>query len=211
MARPPNSNSDQTRVKILDATVEVLAATGPRRFTVRDVADEADVSVPLIHHYFDSKDGLLAACVDRMYEALAEARDEVERELASIEDPRLRLEHSIRRGYAFGRKHRPIVRVLLLLVADAGELEGSLRSRIMGPFLDRWPGLLIPPDHPAAVPMRLGLQSLVFLVGRYALASPRELRAIMRLGDADAESQLFEHVEAHLLAVARGLISQILS
>jgi AcrR family transcriptional regulator len=57
--------TDQSRTKLLDA-VERLSATGPMSaITMRAIAAQADSSVGLAYRYFDTKEDLLGAVLDR--------------------------------------------------------------------------------------------------------------------------------------------------
>ena len=56
---------DERRAAIVDATVTVMVDKGMAATTVRDVAQRMGTSSGLIHHYFESMDGLLAAAFDR--------------------------------------------------------------------------------------------------------------------------------------------------
>jgi AcrR family transcriptional regulator len=49
-----------TRERILEATLEVLVRSGPRRLSLSDVAATAGVSRPTLYRWFPSKDDLLA-------------------------------------------------------------------------------------------------------------------------------------------------------
>lgn len=55
------SEDVSTRVRILDATFEVLARNGQRKFAMSDVAAEAGVSRFTLYYWFSSKEDLLAA------------------------------------------------------------------------------------------------------------------------------------------------------
>jgi AcrR family transcriptional regulator len=59
--RVPDSNEE----RILRVAERLFARRGYRNVTVRDIAEAAHVTHPLIYHYFGSKRGLLAAVVDR--------------------------------------------------------------------------------------------------------------------------------------------------
>lgn len=52
-----------TRERILDAARELFAELGFERTTMRGVAARAEVDPALIHHYFGTKDGLLASAL----------------------------------------------------------------------------------------------------------------------------------------------------
>src|SRR5512143_2683364 len=51
-----------TRERILEATVEVLARSGPRKLSLSKVAATAGVSRPTLYRWFPSKKVLLEAC-----------------------------------------------------------------------------------------------------------------------------------------------------
>ena len=51
------------RAQLLDATIVVIARRGVRGLRVQEVAAEAGVSVPLLYHYFGSREGLLEAAL----------------------------------------------------------------------------------------------------------------------------------------------------
>lgn len=57
----PTTRTETTRERLLDATWEVLARSGPRRLHLSAVAAEAGVSRPTLYAYFPSKDDLLLA------------------------------------------------------------------------------------------------------------------------------------------------------
>ena len=61
------------RIKVLDATLELLAREGPRGVTHRAVAKEAGTSVRATTYYFDSREQLLAEAL-RHYADQAVAR-----------------------------------------------------------------------------------------------------------------------------------------
>lgn len=55
------SRTDLTRERLLEATREVLARSGPRKLHLSAVAAQAGVSRPTLYAYFPSKDDLLLA------------------------------------------------------------------------------------------------------------------------------------------------------
>lgn len=70
--RPYAAPVTDRRSELLDATITVIARRGVRGLRVQEVAAEAGVSVPLIYHYFGSREGLLTA-------ALAAVNDRADR------------------------------------------------------------------------------------------------------------------------------------
>ena len=62
------------RASLIASATDLFADRGPRAVTVRQVADAAGVNHGLVHHYFGSKDGLVAAVLE---ELAARSADEV--------------------------------------------------------------------------------------------------------------------------------------
>jgi AcrR family transcriptional regulator len=56
---------DEVRGSLLEAASELFAARGPAGVSVRQIATRAGVNHGLVHYYFGSKAGLLAAVLDR--------------------------------------------------------------------------------------------------------------------------------------------------
>lgn len=63
--------------QILDVAVDAIGHAGYVGLSLGEVADRAGVSKPLVYAYFQSKDGLYAACVQRAGTALGEAIEQV--------------------------------------------------------------------------------------------------------------------------------------
>ena len=61
-----------TRIRILDATIAVLARVGLSRLTLEDVAVEAGVSRQTLYRYFGSREALISATVLREEETFIE-------------------------------------------------------------------------------------------------------------------------------------------
>ena len=78
--RPHAAGVTDRRRELLDATVTVIARRGVRGLRVQEVAAEAGVSVPLIYHYFGSREGLLTA-------ALAAVDERADRYSTEAADP----------------------------------------------------------------------------------------------------------------------------
>ena len=55
--------SADTRGEILSAARKVFAEKGFDKATVRGIAREAEVDPALVHHYFDTKEGMFAAAM----------------------------------------------------------------------------------------------------------------------------------------------------
>jgi AcrR family transcriptional regulator len=67
-----DARHDLRRAEIVDALLRVIEARGLDAASVRDIADEAGVSVGRVQHYFPSKDQVLEAAFQRVNEWGAE-------------------------------------------------------------------------------------------------------------------------------------------
>jgi AcrR family transcriptional regulator len=113
--------SDDRRLQILYAAVEVLRERGFPETRVADVAKRAEVSSALVMYYFESKDQLLTAALrlseERFFSSASEA-------LATLSSAQARLEHLVR------------VSVLPDGVAGAGHSSDLMDSWVL--WLDIW-------------------------------------------------------------------------
>src|SRR5260370_17721974 len=92
MARTVNATLHMVRRDaFLDVAQRLIQAKGYEAMSVQDVLDELDASRGAFYHYFDSKQALLEAVVDRMVDAGLAAVEPI------VEDPDLdairKLEH----------------------------------------------------------------------------------------------------------------------
>ena len=169
MARPVNADADATRRRMLDEAVRALRRARPRAARrCRDVAGAAGVSLAMVHHYFGSKDDLYEACIDATYGELSAMQGELARELAASAPLEELFARAVVTSFRFAREHRTAVRLLVRAAVSSGELHprgrrlparraGTSSRRAVGERLGRSPAEL-----------RLPLQSVVFLVARYA-------------------------------------------
>lgn len=70
MRRPRLSHGDRQETALLDATERLLERELPSRLTIGAIAREADLSRPAVYFYFDNKDAIITATVDRVVEQL---------------------------------------------------------------------------------------------------------------------------------------------
>src|SRR2546428_13516039 len=64
MARTPKVVEDR-REQIIDAAMRVFSQKGFSRATNKDIAREAGITPGLIYHYFENKEALLKAMIER--------------------------------------------------------------------------------------------------------------------------------------------------
>lgn len=70
----PDTRTEGTRERLVEAAHEVLGAGGLAAFKVLDVASRAQANVALINYYFGGRDGLLDEVVRRVAEQIASQR-----------------------------------------------------------------------------------------------------------------------------------------
>lgn len=66
LGRPVGANSEQTRKRILDATMRRIADVGYSRATIREIAREAQMTSASLYHYFPNKAELVKATFDEV-------------------------------------------------------------------------------------------------------------------------------------------------
>ncbi len=76
--KPQQGRSERTRVLLLNAAQQILEEDGPEKLTISAVAKLAGCSVGNMYHYFQDRQTLIYAVIDRFAEGLA---DRVERGL----------------------------------------------------------------------------------------------------------------------------------
>jgi AcrR family transcriptional regulator len=173
---------------------------------MRQIARDAHVTMATIHHYYGGKQALFEACVDAMYTEMDALRGEIEAVLARWTGSRDALgefiDEAIRRAYAFSRRHRPGVQLMMRTVIDTGELEAAKRERYLLPNLERGAELLAPLLGVTPERVRVAMLSINYLIARFALSTPRELALVTGNPDADADEAV-RIVEDYLVSIAR--------
>jgi AcrR family transcriptional regulator len=84
--RSQAERSEETRRKILDAAVDLLANKGYAGFRTADVADAAGVSRGAQTHHFPSKDDLVVAVVAHVFQRATEQGTKRARRVHSVDE-----------------------------------------------------------------------------------------------------------------------------
>lgn len=66
LGRPVGANSEETRRRILDATMRCVAEVGYSRATIREIARRAQMTSGSLYHYFPNKAELVKATFDEV-------------------------------------------------------------------------------------------------------------------------------------------------
>lgn len=205
MARVAGANAEVTRSRILDSASEQFASAGLAGVSVRDIARHAGVSLGMVHHYFGSKDELYATCIDSMYAELSAMRAELMLELQDTSSLEQLIADSVRVAFHFARAHQTSLRLLMRNVVEDGGLAPERQSALQLPFLGEMSEQLERQTGRPATELRLSIQSITFLIARYAISSEQELRALSNLAGQSSQS-VVTAIEVHLTRAALTLL-----
>lgn len=195
MARP---KAEHTRRRILESATRLFAARGHGGTTVRDIASSADVNVALVSHHFGGKDKLYAACVEAMYEELDGLRHELVGALREGSSLERTIENAVVRGFHYARERQGAVKLVMRHVVDTGEVPEKRRDELLLPFLDFASSALSTQLKRSPDEVRLIIQSVLFLMSRYALTSVRELALVAGVEMPQPEAIVLRRVEENL-------------
>jgi AcrR family transcriptional regulator len=120
------------REQIVGAATRVFAEKGFRRSTTREVARAAGVSEGTIYNYFEDKDALLLAILDRL--------NETERRAADFEEGMATdfpgfVKEYLRRRISLMWKNREVFRVVLSEILVNAELRARYLQRVVDPTM----------------------------------------------------------------------------
>src|ERR1700743_3172831 len=60
------ARGEETKLRIINAALELFGERGYEQTSTRDIAARAEVNAPALQYYFDGKDGLYLACAEHM-------------------------------------------------------------------------------------------------------------------------------------------------
>jgi AcrR family transcriptional regulator len=120
------------REQILGAATRVFAEKGFSRATTREVARAADVSEGTIYNYFEDKDALLLAILDRLNET--ERRAEDFEEGMAMDFPAF-LKQYLRQRMSLIWENRDVFRVVLSEMLVNSELRERYRRQVVEPTM----------------------------------------------------------------------------
>jgi AcrR family transcriptional regulator len=197
MARPVNADAEGTRRRMLETAVQLFAERGVGNTSVRDVAGAAGVSLAMIHHYFGSKGDLYDACVDATYTELSALQQELATELQTGQPIEELFTRAVVACYRFAREHRTAVRLMLGAAASSGHVHPRGRKQLLD-TLELVSMALGARLGRAPAELRLPLQSVVFLVARYAAQDETETAAVVGVPAREKRAAV-QAVEDHLV------------
>ena len=194
MGRP---KARETKRRILEAASALFAERGLGGTSVRDIAAAADVNAALVSHHFGGKDNLYAACVASMYEEIDGLRAEL---LVALTGDSLTetIRRAVSRGFHYSRLHSGAVKLVMRHVLDTGEVPAERRDELLNPFLHAAATALSDRTGRSVDEVRLVIQTILFLMSRYAITSVAELALVSGLPPDEPEALVLRHVEENL-------------
>jgi AcrR family transcriptional regulator len=121
------------REQIVGAATRVFAEKGFRRATTREVARAAGVSEGTIYNYFEDKDAILLAILDRLNETERRAADFEE---GMAMDLRAFLEQYLRRRMSLIWENREVFRVVISEILVNAELRERYLEHVVDPTMN---------------------------------------------------------------------------
>ena len=116
MATPKATlKAEETKLRILDAALELFRRDGFDSVTMRDIAVKAGVATGAAYYYFPSKDALVMAFYQR---ACGEMQPQIETALTGVTSLKARLQALIRVKMEYFGPNRGVLRALLRNGAD---------------------------------------------------------------------------------------------
>ncbi|MGF6676182.1 TetR/AcrR family transcriptional regulator [Paraburkholderia sp. WSM4174] len=90
----------ETRARLLDAALKLVAAKGLSSVTINEITEAADVGFGSFYNHFDSKEGIFTALIEWLFEEFA---DTLDRLAAGLSDPAeviaVSVRHTLLRAY----------------------------------------------------------------------------------------------------------------
>jgi AcrR family transcriptional regulator len=75
---------ERTRDRLINAAISVVASKGPDAAAINDITEKADVGFGTFYNHFNSKDAILAAAVEELFDRIG---GHVDRPIGAIADP----------------------------------------------------------------------------------------------------------------------------
>lgn len=123
----------QTRNRILDAAEIVFSKRGFDAATTREIAAQSQTNVATPYSYFEGKDALYEAVLERSIAPLIELMDEFARERDKVDAASA----AIRSVLSHLAAHEGTTRLIYREIVSDGPLAQRLAERLFGPLMER--------------------------------------------------------------------------
>ncbi len=112
-----HSETQGTRERIFRTAAGMFAERGYPSVSMREIAETAGVSKPMLYYYFESKQGLLEALLDSGLDCMQDAMEDI---LSQPVPPEEKLREIVRVRFRFARENPDIVKFYMDTFNDPG-------------------------------------------------------------------------------------------
>ena len=202
MARPSNTDTEQTKATILASSVRLFGERGVHQTSIREVARESGVTLGTVHHHFGTKDELLLRSVEYSFAQMVQAgmaMFEVYSQAAEHE----RVEVAVRLLLTLARQAPERSRFLLrAFVFESTDAIRGLLEQTQSSFVDQLVELAPWPPGLSVAQRRVAIIGLGALMTRLVVGSDTE-RALF----GEDDDQAWQVITDYILKVAKATIS----
>ena len=131
-------SSEETKERILEAASEIFARDGFAGAHVAEIAERADANVSLIYRYFDSKQGLLQALLDRFIRDGQVQRDELFAGQPLPSTPQ-QLDTLVRWAWDYLQEQRDLIKIVLFESLKSEDPDAALMELFDRSVVSRLP------------------------------------------------------------------------
>ncbi|MGN6182392.1 MAG: TetR/AcrR family transcriptional regulator [Thermoanaerobaculia bacterium] len=126
--------SEKSRQQILDSALKLFSHKGYGATSVRDIAEEAELSKGNVYHHFPDKEAIFRALIDRYFEAMSKPDFPFNRALASGSFP----DNLEELGHAIREVTRDYREYIALIYVDVVEFDGTHVRKFYANMADRF-------------------------------------------------------------------------
>jgi TetR/AcrR family transcriptional regulator len=134
VGRPAKDKTGETETQILDAAEQVFARVGFYGATTQAIAEASGFTTAMIHYYFDSKERLYRAVLDRILFELIKLVQEASAQRVRRAE---RLDHFIRGFFEYVARHPHFGRLTYMGSGDQSRYFDGIVTTFFRPLFDR--------------------------------------------------------------------------
>jgi len=131
VGRPPGERARETESNILDAAEQIFARVGFNGARTQEIADASGVTKAMIHYYFDSKERLYRAVLDRvLFELIKLVQESTNPKATRVE----RLDKFVRGFFDYVSRHPHFGRLTFMGTGDDADYFDSIVTTFFRPL-----------------------------------------------------------------------------
>jgi len=145
------SKSERSRRQVLDAALRLFSSQGFKATSVREIADDAKVSIGNVYHHFPDKEAIFKTLLDELTEITGSRAFPFRRALAAGRFP----DNLEMLGFAVRDSVRDYRQYMTLIYVDVLEFEGTHIKNFYGDMARRFADLMATEEAMADLQSRL--------------------------------------------------------